>query len=132
MSINKSLLIFFVSLIIFLVVDGIWLGFIAKNMYSQKIGHLLGDKPNLIAAGVFYIIFIIGLTAIVTIPSLRSNSFASALMLGALFGLVSYSTYDLTNLATLKNWPIDVTIIDMIWGTFVSSLVSSITFLIFK
>lgn len=132
MSISKYLLIFFVSLVIFLVVDGIWLGFIAKNMYSQKIGHLLSDKPNLFAAGVFYLIFIIGLTAIVTIPSLRSNSFASALLLGGLFGLVSYSTYDLTNLATLKNWPLDVTIIDMIWGTFVSSLVSSITFLIFK
>ena len=88
------------------------------------------DNPNLFAALIFYLIFVIGLVIFVINPSLEKKSLLSVILTGALFGLVTYSTYDLTNLATVKNWPISITIIDLIWGSFVSSSTSLITYLI--
>ena len=88
------------------------------------------DDPNLFAALIFYLIFVIGLVIFVINPSLEKKSLLSVILTGALFGLISYSTYDLTNLATIKNWPISITIIDLIWGSFVSSSTSLITYLI--
>jgi len=91
-------------------------------MYSQKIGHLLAENPNLIPALIFYLIFIIGVIVFAVLPGYTNESIAKTILLGALFGLLTYSTYDLTNLATLKNWPISVTIIDIIWGTGISTV----------
>ncbi len=120
------------SLVIFLVIDGIWLGLIAKNLYAQKIGHLLADKPNLIAALIFYIFFIAVLTLMVTMPAIKIGSLSNVILFSLLFGAVTYATYDLTNLATLKDWPIMVTVIDIIWGAFVTGVVSTLTFIVFK
>ena len=118
---------FMITFSVFMVVDLIWLGFIAKNLYAKHLGYLMADKVNWIAAIVFYVIFIIGLLYFVIMPG---ESFQKVLFTGALFGFITYATYDLTNLATLKDWPITITIIDLIWGTVLAATTSSVSYLI--
>lgn len=108
----------------------VWLGFIAKNFYRAQIGHLMKTDINWLAACIFYAIFLFGLTVFVIVPALERKSFVYALSLGALFGLVTYATYDLTNLAVAKDWPLLVTIVDLVWGTALSAAVASLTYLI--
>ncbi len=124
--------LFLVAFAVFLVIDLVWLGLIAKKFYRKHLGFLMSENVNWIAAIVFYVIFIVGIVLFVVSPALEANSLKHTLIYGALFGFVTYSTYDLTNLATLKNWPVLITIIDLIWGTFLSTSVSVITFLIFN
>ncbi len=121
---------FIVGFVVFLGIDAIWLGFIAKNLYSKTIGHLLSPKPNYIPALIFYVIYVVGVIIFAVNPALKTKSPTLALQYGALLGLIAYATYDLTNLATLKGWPVKVTIIDIIWGTFLTASVSLITYLI--
>lgn len=118
---------FMITFSVFMVVDLIWLGFIAKNLYAKHLGYLMADKVNWFAAIVFYVIFIIGLLYFVIMPG---ESLQKVLLTGAFFGFITYATYDLTNLATLKNWPITITIIDLIWGTVLAATTSSVSYLI--
>jgi len=122
--------LYLIALPVFLIIDMIWLGLVAKNFYAKHIGFLMKTDINWIAALVFYLIFIVGLVVFVITPALEKNSWITALLLGALFGLITYATYDLTNLATIKNWPLVVTIIDLIWGTVLAAVVSVISFFI--
>ncbi len=117
-------------LIIFMVVDLIWLGFIGRSLYQKYIGHLLKKDVNWTAALIFYGLFVLGLTYFAVFPALEASSLTDALLLGGFFGLLMYATYDLTNLATLEGWSVPITIIDMIWGTFLGALVSSLTVLL--
>ena len=121
--------LFFVKLYLFLLpfflgIDLLWLGLIAKNFYAKYIGFILSPTPNLYAALVFYLLYIGGIIVFAVLPGFREDSLFKSLMLGAFFGLCTYATYDLTNLATLKNWPTIVTVIDLLWGVFLSSVVS--------
>ena len=108
----------------------IWLTLIAKNFYSQKIGYLMTKNPNLIAAFIFYLIFIAGLVLFVISPALEKKNWLQAVLMGIFFGLVTYATYDLTNLATIKDWPLIITFVDLIWGMAISAGVSVITYFI--
>lgn len=121
---------YLMALIIFFAVDMVWLGLVAKNFYQSQIGSLMTSKINWIAAIIFYLLFIAGLVVFVINPSIAKNSWLQALLFGAFFGLVAYSTYDLTNLATLKNWPLLVTIVDLVWGAFLGGIVSCVTYFI--
>ena len=124
--------LFLVAFVVFLLIDLVWLGLIARKFYRKHLGFLMSENVNWIAAIIFYIIFIVGIVLFVVSPALEADSLKHVLLYGALFGFVTYSTYDLTNLATLKNWPVLITIIDLIWGTFLATSVSVITFLIFN
>lgn len=119
-----------IALCIFFTIDMFWLGFIAKNFYSNQIGFLMKEDINWMAAIIFYLIFIVGLVLFVIEPSIEKQSWKNALLMGALFGFISYATYDLTNLATLKNWPLLVTIVDLVWGAFIAAAVSTLTFFV--
>lgn len=121
---------FFVAFITFLIIDGAWLTLIAKNFYAKHLGYLMAKTPNLAAAGIFYLIYIITLVILIIAPALQKGSLTSVILTGALFGFCAYATYDLTNLATIKDWPLIITVVDLIWGTFLSGAVSGITFLI--
>ena len=123
---------YIIAFIAFIVIDGIWLLFISKNLYQSEIGHLMADKAKLIPAIIFYLIFLVGLVYFVINPAIVSKDVVKLLFSAALFGLITYATYDLTNLATLKNWPLKITIIDLIWGTSLSTLVSYITYMIYR
>lgn len=126
----KYIILYTATLVIFLVIDFIWLNYIAKNVYSSQIGHLLASKPNLIPALIFYLLFVVGVLVFAILPGIEAKSLGKTLILGALFGLLTYATYDLTNLATLKDWPLKVTIIDLVWGTSVSTVTSLAGYLI--
>jgi uncharacterized membrane protein len=122
--------IYLIALPVFLGIDMIWLTLVAKNFYAKQIGYLMTKNPNLFAALVFYLIFIAGLIVFVITPALDKKMWTYALLAGALFGLVTYATYDLTNLATVKDWPLIITIVDLIWGMTLSAAVSVITYFI--
>jgi len=119
-----------IALPVFFVIDMIWLGLVAKNFYKSQIGFLMKPDINWTAAIIFYLLFIVGLVLFVIMPAVEKGSWIYALLFGALFGLITYATYDLTNLATLKDWPLMVTIVDLAWGATLGALVSVITFFI--
>ncbi len=121
---------FVVALIIFFLVDMLWLGVIAKNLYQKKIGFLLKDNVNWVAAIIFYLLFIGGVVFFVLIPAQNQDSALYAFLVGGLFGLITYATYDLTNLATVKNWPLSLTFIDLAWGSFLGFSTAGFTYLI--
>ncbi len=119
-----------IAIVVFFAIDMVWLGLVAKNFYSQQIGFIMKSNVNWIAALIFYFLFVVGLVLFVISPAVQKQSWLYALTFGALFGLITYATYDLTNLATLKDWPLLVTVVDLIWGTVLAASVSVISFFI--
>lgn len=122
--------LYLIALPVFFGIDMLWLGLIAKNFYAKQIGFLMKSDINWTAAIVFYLLFIVGLVLFVIAPAVEKHSWLHALLFGALFGLISYATYDLTNLATLKDWPLLVTMVDLAWGATLGAIVSVVTYLI--
>ena len=119
----RYIIAYAVTAVVFLAVDYIWLSR-AMWFYKSSLGDLLAENPNLLAAAAFYSIYFVGIVVFAVIPAARNGGWVSASLLGGLLGLVAYATYDLTNLATLNRWPFIVTVVDMVWGTFVTALAS--------
>jgi uncharacterized membrane protein len=132
MNFKTNLIQYFVSLVIFLGIDAVWLTVIAQKMYSKWIGDLMKENPNLLAALIFYLMYPLGIVLLALVPALRENSLTKAVFNGCLLGLLAYSAYDLTNLATLKDWPLFITVVDIAWGTFLTGLVSLLSYLVLK
>lgn len=132
MSFTYFFKLYFLTLPVFLAIDFVWLTLIAKNFYAKQIGFLFSPKPNLISAFIFYLLYVAGVLIFAVVPALRENHLSKAVLLGGLFGLFTYATYDLTNLATIKNWPLIVTIIDILWGIILTASLSLISFIIGK
>ncbi len=123
--------LFVAASVIFLIVDGIWLGVIAWPFLKREIGHLL--KPvSVLPAAIFYVMYIIGMLVFVIVPNLNPFDVKKVLMLGFLFGAVCYATYDLTNLSTLKGWSWKVSVVDIFWGGFASSITSTLVAFLFR
>ena len=108
------------SMIVMFVMDLIWLSQLAKPIYAQGIGHLMAPAPNLAFAALFYCVFIFGLTWYAVRPNRQTKGIKTTFLAGALFGFFIYASYDLTNLALLKDWPLGMSLIDMTWGTLLS------------
>ncbi len=108
--------------IVFLAIDYVWLSQVATRFYFDRIGHLLMDQPNLAAAGMFYLLYVVGIVIFAVAPALKAESVGTALIYGAMFGFFTYATYDLTNYATLRQWPLVVVIVDISWGTLLSAV----------
>jgi uncharacterized membrane protein len=122
--------LFLIALPIFFAIDMAWLILAAKKFYQQQIGFLMKPDINWYAAIIFYLLFIFGLVIFVISPAVEKHSWVHAILFGALFGLITYATYDLTNLATMKDWPLLVTIVDLIWGTVLAASISGLTYFI--
>jgi uncharacterized membrane protein len=130
MNIQTFLSLYAISVPVFFLIDMVWLGVVARDFYQEKLGHLLGPVqwgPAIL----FYLLFLVGLTFFATYPGLQAASWKTAALYGALFGFFTYLTYDLTNLATLKDWPVSVVYIDILWGTILGALVSGVTVTIY-
>ena len=125
-----SIKLYVIALPIFIILDLIWVGLVAKEFYAKQIGSLLKPDVNWVAAVLFYLLFTLGLVVFVIMPAVEKDSWMQAVSLGALFGLVCYATYDLTNLALAKDWPILVTIVDLFWGMGIAATVSVVTYFI--
>lgn len=121
--------VYLVSVPVFFAIDMVWLGFVAQQFYQSQIGYLLGPV-NWPVAIAFYLIFLVGLLIFVIAPAIEARSLMHALVYGALFGFFTYATYDLTNWATIRDWPALVSIVDMAWGTFLAASVSVVTYLL--
>jgi uncharacterized membrane protein len=132
MTIYFYLKLYALTVPVFFVVDLLWLGVIAKNFYRRQLQEFLSPEVNWTAAILFYLIYIIGILFFAVRPAVISNSWMQAGFLGALFGFFTYATYDLTNLATLKDWPKLIVVIDILWGTSLCAIVSILSFLIAK
>ena len=124
----EMLKLYGITFSVFMVIDLIWLGVIAKNLYREHLGFLMAPQVNWAAAIGFYMLFIVGLIFFVVRPALDRQSLSYALLAGGFFGLITYGTYDLTNLATIKNWPLNITVIDLVWGTTLCALTSSVSY----
>ena len=114
---------------VFFLIDMLWLGFVARDYYKAELGSLLGPV-NWTAAVIFYLIFIVGIIFFAVLPALETGVWTKALVLGALFGFFTYATYDLTNLSTLKDWPLVMSLVDILWGTILSASVATASYVI--
>ncbi len=128
----KLILSYFLTMLVFFAIDLVWLGLIAKNLYSKYLTGPLSPEINWGAAVIFYLIFIVGIFIFAILPAVQKESWQQALIYGALFGFFTYATYDLTNLATIKNWPLQLVFIDISWGTILTGIVSISAYHIMK
>jgi len=131
MTVQTFITLYLISVPLFFLIDLLWLGVIAKNIYQDKLGHLLGEV-NWIAAVIFYLIFLAGLTFFATYPAVLAGKLSTAILYGAFFGFVTYVTYELTNLALLKGWPLSIVFIDIAWGTFLGAFVTGAAYYIYQ
>jgi uncharacterized membrane protein len=120
--------LYLASLLAFLLIDLTWLGWVARGFYRQHLRHLLAKRTNWAAAIVFYLLFVLGLLVFAIVPGLAAGSLSKTLIWGALYGFFTYVTYDLTNMATLKNWPLVLVLVDITWGVVLATSVSSVGF----
>jgi len=127
---KKLICLYLLTLPVFFGIDMLWLGFVAKGFYRNNLGHLLRPDVNWAAALIFYLLYIFGILIFATLPALEKNSLRQAVVLGGLFGIFTYATYDLSNLATLKDWPINVVFVDIVWGMALTASVAAASFLI--
>jgi uncharacterized membrane protein len=115
---------------VFLIVDLFWLGIVARSYYRSQLGDLMADQINVAAAVVFYLAYVVGIVIFAVAPALASGNWKTALVMGGLFGLFAYATYDMTNLAVIKNWPLSITVIDIAWGSVLTAVSATLGFLI--
>lgn len=111
--------------VVFFALDYLWLTRIAIGFYREHIGTLLLAAPNFAAAGIFYLFYVVGLVYFAVMPAVSAGTLVTALVNGALLGLLAYGTYDMTNLSTLKGWSLQVSLVDMAWGAFLSAAASA-------
>ncbi|KUO56480.1 MAG: hypothetical protein APF80_07865 [Alphaproteobacteria bacterium BRH_c36] len=126
----KPFFAYFILAGILLVLDLIWIGTVARDFYRRGLGSLMAENVNMAAAFGFYLIYSIGLFLFVVRPELATGDWKTAAMMGALFGLVAYATYDLTNLAVIKGFPLNIAVVDMAWGATVSAVTAGATVLL--
>ncbi len=127
---SKIIYTYLLTVPVFFAIDMVWLGVIAKNLYQKQIGHLLAPTVNWPAAIIFYLIYIYGIIFFAVLPGVEKDSLRTVMVNAALFGAMAYATYDLTNLATLKNWPTTIVFIDIIWGAVLTTLVATASYYI--
>jgi uncharacterized membrane protein len=121
---NKFVAAYVAAALVMLALDMLWLGVIAKGTYQQGIGHLMADKPNIPVAAIFYALYAAGVVIFVLVPQADGATWRTTLLMGALLGFFAYATYDLSNLATLRDWPVSLTLIDLVWGSFLTAAVA--------
>lgn len=131
MNTQLFFILYAISVPLFFAIDMFWLGVVASNFYRSRLGDLLGEI-NWVAAIIFYLVFLVGLTLFVTYPGVVKNSLSYVAIWGALFGFFTYATYDLTNLATMRGFPLSVALVDIAWGTVLGASVAVSTYFVYS
>ncbi|HSQ21913.1 MAG TPA: DUF2177 family protein [Coriobacteriia bacterium] len=124
----KYLWLYLISLAIFLLIDTVWLFTMSGRFYKPQLGDLMSDQPNLPVALLFYLFYVVGVIILAVMPGVDAGSVGKAALYGAILGFVAYGTYDFTNLATLRDWPVIVTVVDLIWGTTLTAVMATVGF----
>lgn len=121
------LIAFFAAAATMTAIDSVWLRTMYSRFYQPQIGHLLAENVKYGPAVAFYLVYLTGLLVLVVMPALKSGAgWGQVFLLSAVFGVVAYGTYDLTNHATLRDWPWIVTVVDMVWGGLLTGTVGSV------
>lgn len=126
---KAALLAWVATLLAMLVLDGLWLGWLMKDFVQQRLGPLMLEKPNFAIAGLFYLLYAAGVWFFAIRPVAAGDGWTRAALLGAALGFLAYMTYDLTNAATLKNWSIQFSVVDVLWGTFATAVAATAGFM---
>ena len=124
MSFGRIAALYGICVVVFFALDFAWLSTATARLYKPMLGDLLSDQPKLGIAAVFYLAYVVGIVALAVVPALREGDVVGALWRGALLGFLAYATYDLTNLSTLRDWPWQISAIDLAWGTTVNTIVA--------
>lgn len=132
MNFSFYLKLYALTVPIFFIIDILWLGVVARGFYRRKLSFILSADVNWAAAIIFYLVYIAGILFFAVRPAVTGNSWAQVAVLGALYGFFTYATYDLTNMATIKNWPLSVVVVDIIWGVCLCTMVACSSFMIAK
>ena len=132
MNTSFYLKLYILTVAVFFIIDLIWLGVVAKNFYQKNLKYILSPNVNWTAAIIFYLIYITGILIFAVLPGLAKDSMRHATVWGALYGFFTYATYDLTNLALLKDWPLNIVFVDILWGVFLCAAVATLSFYIAK
>jgi uncharacterized membrane protein len=122
----KWLWLYLISFAAFLAVDAVWLTVMSGRFYKAQLGSLMRDQPNLAVALLFYLFYVVGVIVLAVAPGLDAGSVLKAAGYGALLGFVAYGTYDFTNLATVRDWPVIVTVVDIVWGTALTAVIATV------
>jgi uncharacterized membrane protein len=130
MNMQTFFTLYLISVPVFFIIDMIWLGVVASSFYKNQLGDLM--QVNWVPAVLFYLVYLIGLIIFAVYPAVDADTWKTALLYGALFGFFTYATYDMTNLATLKDWPLPVVVVDIVWGTILGAVVASLTYYIYS
>ena len=130
MGLGKSVILYLATFGVFFVIDLVWLLVMNSRFYKIQLSELIAEKVKWLPAILFYLLFIAGVLLLIVIPAVNHGTWITALLKGGLLGMISYGTYDLTNLASIRNWPLKATIVDIVWGTLLSAVVATISFLI--
>jgi uncharacterized membrane protein len=125
MDFYRIVFVYAASLFVFLVVDFIWLGWVAQPFYHRQLGDLLSQRVNWAAAIAFYMVYIVGLMIFCIVPALGRESLTSAVVLGGLYGFFTYATYELTNYALIRDWPAALVPVDIAWGVVLCTIVAA-------
>lgn len=125
MSKTEIILLYFLTCLVFFMVDIVWLGVVARGFYRSQLGSLLLERPNWAAAIIFYLLFVVGILIFAVLPAVDDGEVQKAIIYGALFGFFTYATYDLTNYSTLKDWPLIIVVVDIVWGVVLSTTVAT-------
>lgn len=124
MSFAKLAVLYGACTVLFFALDFVWLSTATSRLYKPMLGSLLAEKPNLVVAALFYLVYVVGIIALAVVPGLKEGAVVGSLWRGALFGFLAYATYDLSNLSTLAGWPWQIAAIDIVWGTVLNSVVA--------
>jgi uncharacterized membrane protein len=132
MNISFYLKLYALTVPVFFIIDLIWLGVVAKGFYQKNLKYILSPNVNWTAAIIFYLMYIAGILIFAVVPGIAKDSLRHVALWGALFGFFTYATYDLTNLALLKDWPLNIVIVDILWGVVLCTVVATLSFYIAK
>ena len=132
MNIFFYLKLYALTIPVFFIIDLLWLGVIAKGFYQKNLKYILRPDVNWTAAIIFYLAYIVGILIFAVLPGIERNSWHYAALWGALYGFFTYATYELTNLALIKDWPLNIVIVDILWGVILCTAVATLSFYIAK
>ena len=127
---TKLIIAYLSTASVFLIIDALWLGIVAKNFYAEQLGDLMANDIKFGIAAIFYLIYVIGIIIFAVNPALQNGSWTHAAIYGALFGFFAYATYDFTNMATIQDWPIKMSLVDLAWGTFITGTSATLGYFI--
>ena len=130
MNISFYLKLYLLTVPVFFIIDLVWLGVVAKGFYQKNLKYILSPNVNWTAAIIFYLMYIAGILIFAVLPGIAKDSLRHAALWGALFGFFTYATYDLTNLALLKDWPLNIVVVDILWGVVLCTVVATLSFYI--